>query len=198
MFNEMDRAFDGITFEPQNDIKYQVATFLVRFDAIFTLNQDLLLERHYLNDNVSLLSNGKWSGFTLPGMLPGSALHNPNLGMLLPGGSDTLKIEDRFQPYIKLHGSSNWYDSTTAEVMVLGANKSALINEQPVLKWNLDQFVRHLGKRQTRLMVIGYSFSDNHINNAILAAAQAKNIEVVALHVNLDKTPEPRRETFTA
>ncbi len=57
MFTDMDKAFATITnFEPQNDIAYLVRSFLVRFDAIFTLNQDLLLERHYLNGNVMLSS----------------------------------------------------------------------------------------------------------------------------------------------
>jgi hypothetical protein len=36
-----------------------VRTFLMKFDAIFTLNQDLLLELHYLNDNIMLGSPGR-------------------------------------------------------------------------------------------------------------------------------------------
>jgi len=44
----MDKAFDRITFEFQNEVQYMVRSFLIQFDAIFTLNQDLLMERFYL------------------------------------------------------------------------------------------------------------------------------------------------------
>jgi hypothetical protein len=45
MFNAMDNAFATTSFEPTNDMQFLIRTFLTRFDAIFTLNQDLLLER---------------------------------------------------------------------------------------------------------------------------------------------------------
>ena len=48
MFNAMDQAFGSVKFEQNNNIEYLVRAFLARFDAIFTLNQDLLLERYYL------------------------------------------------------------------------------------------------------------------------------------------------------
>ena len=55
MFNAMDQGFAEIRdFEPQNARPYTVASCFAWFDAIFTLNQDLLMERHYLNGNVEL------------------------------------------------------------------------------------------------------------------------------------------------
>src|SRR5689334_22314816 len=45
MFGIMARAFDDTQFEPSNR---PVSCFLGMFDAIFTLNQDTLLETHYL------------------------------------------------------------------------------------------------------------------------------------------------------
>jgi hypothetical protein len=48
VFELMNRAFfaaPGIEF--QQDIARTLRSFLVRFDAIFTLNQDVLLEHHY-------------------------------------------------------------------------------------------------------------------------------------------------------
>jgi hypothetical protein len=53
MFNAMDNAFATTTFQPNNDLHFMIRTFLIRFDAIFTLNRDLLLERHYLDGNVA-------------------------------------------------------------------------------------------------------------------------------------------------
>jgi hypothetical protein len=40
--------------------------FLSRFDAIFTLNQDLFFELHY--DSMSLESDGRWDGHCWPGV----------------------------------------------------------------------------------------------------------------------------------
>lgn len=40
---------------------------MVRFDAIFTLNQDLFLEYHYLNDEIAKSAFRTWSGWQLPG-----------------------------------------------------------------------------------------------------------------------------------
>ena len=54
MFSDMDRGFANRDFEFQTDTAYLVRSFLILFDAIFTLNQDLLLERNYLNGNVML------------------------------------------------------------------------------------------------------------------------------------------------
>src|SRR5258708_7026318 len=67
MFNEMNQAFSNTKFEPQTHNDYLVRSFLVRFDAIFSLNQDLLLEHHYLDDNVSLSQFRRWSGWQIPG-----------------------------------------------------------------------------------------------------------------------------------
>jgi hypothetical protein len=63
MFNDMDEAFGEVTFELQDDIESLVRSFIVRFDAIFTLNQDLLLERHYLDGNVEFSSFRPWDGW---------------------------------------------------------------------------------------------------------------------------------------
>jgi hypothetical protein len=62
MFNYMNLAFDGIQFEPPNQTQYMIRGFLRGFDAIFTLNQDLLLERHYLNEQIQLAQPRKWNG----------------------------------------------------------------------------------------------------------------------------------------
>ena len=69
MFHEMESAFLHKPLEPQNQLHLMVRTFLMRFDAIFTLNQDTLLELHYLDDNIMLGSGGRWSGWEMPGMI---------------------------------------------------------------------------------------------------------------------------------
>src|SRR5258708_5661880 len=48
MFNDINRMFEVNTqFEFSNHITYSVTKFLARFDAIFSLNQDSLLELRY-------------------------------------------------------------------------------------------------------------------------------------------------------
>ena len=62
MFADMNEAFATITFEFQNSREYQLRTWLFGFDAIFTLNQDVLMEQHYLTSNFVAASRGRWSG----------------------------------------------------------------------------------------------------------------------------------------
>jgi hypothetical protein len=63
-----------------NDAAFSVIDFLARFDAIFTLNQDLLLEMHYLD--VELANRRQWNGIQWSGVraLPGAAHAGTPLG----------------------------------------------------------------------------------------------------------------------
>jgi len=76
----------------------------------------------------------------------------------------------RLQPYFKMHGSSNWYTNDGRNLLVMGCDKRFLIRQSDVLRWYHDQFKSYLSRPETRLMVIGYSFSDQHINEAIVEA----------------------------
>ncbi|MBC8285839.1 MAG: SIR2 family protein [Nitrospinae bacterium] len=183
MFNDMDKAFTGIQFEINNQIGYGVSSFLTRFDAIFTLNQDLLIERHYLDGSAYLHSNGKWDGTGIPGVKPSSQSGYGDtryIGKLTPN-EDDFKMGKRTQPYFKLHGSSNWYDLNSQELLVLGGNKASIINQYPILKWSHEQFKERLSLPDTRLMVIGYSFGDDHINKAIGEAVKGGNLRMFVI-----------------
>jgi hypothetical protein len=53
--------------------------FLSRFDAIFTLNQDLLLEIHYFDKNENASGERQWNGSCWPGVTPiGGQQYIPN------------------------------------------------------------------------------------------------------------------------
>lgn len=54
----------------------------------------------------------------------------------------------------------------------MGGAKTALIGRFPLLKWYQDEFRKALMQPGARLMVMGYSFSDDHINDAIFTAAK--------------------------
>jgi len=172
MFREMNEAFEKTIFEPQQQAQYMIQTFLSKFDAIFTLNQDLLLERHYLNDNIVLTNPGKWDGYAIPGMkiLPNQEYSHGLARLALHTPDDPFKFSfsPRSQPYFKLHGSINWRDAEGGKLLVMGGNKSAEIRQNTVLKWYSQQFDEYLKRPNTNLMVIGYSFGDQHINQAIV------------------------------
>lgn len=175
MFNAMGRGYMQRQFEFQNDVRYMVKTFLSRFDAIFTLNQDTLLELHYLDRAVG----GKWNGFRIPGIKP----LNQNIGGLTPLGGrqgnqqpdqNDLRFHPGIQPYVKLHGSANWSDGTSGgRILIMGGHKADSIQRFPLLRWYHDAFNRALVQPNARLMIIGYSFGDPHINNAISEGAKA-------------------------
>lgn len=174
MFADMNHGFaQQIDWEFQQDQRYMVRTFLSRFDAIFSLNQDLLLEQKYLNDNVSLCSGGKWSAWQIPGMKPAPA-HNWQFGdtaatgIWVPDGAMT--VQPRHQPLFKLHGSSNWRDPAGSSLLIMGGNKAQEIQMHPILNAYLQYFENLLGLPDVRLMVIGYGFRDPHINAAIFNA----------------------------
>ena len=69
MFDDMNSAFleDRFQFEFQVKIERTVGMFLSRFDAIFTLNQDLLLEHRYLTSNLAEGPYRNWKWHDLPG-----------------------------------------------------------------------------------------------------------------------------------
>ena len=148
-----------------------VRSFLIQFDAIFTLNQDLLMERFYLLRGGPF---GRWSGAYIPGMRPAPTLAagsvEINTGKWTPDPSGPT-LQGSLQPFIKLHGSSNWTEASGQQLLVMGGNKTSVIAQYPILKGNHDRFKDYLSRPNTRLMVICHSFGDPHINQTIMSAA---------------------------
>jgi hypothetical protein len=183
MFRDMDKAFAAIPFEPQNQpkfLEFTVASFLVRFDAIFTLNQDTLLERHYLNDNVALLSAGRWNGHQIPGMRrnPGHDPIQQVIDSWSPLSQSEFRVDENCQPFIKLHGSWNWVAGEGQSLVIMGGNKAREIERHPILSWNFELFRECLSQPDTQLMVIGYSFRDPHVDQVIQDAAARSNLQL--------------------
>jgi hypothetical protein len=185
MFDAMDEGFARIDrFEPQQNTDQLVRTFLIRFNVIYTLNQDTLLERHYLNGNVHLGAPNRWNGWDIPGTRaepqPANFYGEPRVDRRVPldGG---FAFQDRLQPYVKLHGSSNWVDANNQQLLVIGGNKASIIGRYPLLEWYHRQFAADLLKADTRLVVVGYSFLDDHINQAISAAAKAGTLRLFVI-----------------
>lgn len=170
-FDSMNHAMSRAPFEFSNQSKYSVASYLNRFDAIFSLNQDLLLERHYLATSM-IVSHGnpKHHSREIPGMIPevNPQYHGDNQALHTRWRQNQPFVcSAGFQPYFKLHGSTNWSSPHGEPLMVMGGGKSTTIVGHPVLMWYRQKFKEYLSADGARLTVIGYGFRDTHINDAI-------------------------------
>ena len=171
-FAEMNSVFaDFPGWGLSNDARDSIDAFMARFDTIYTLNQDLLLELHYRNE---LVGQRRWTGVSYPGMRPPANWPQLRADEKLaqtwqPSGD--FQIADHSQPIFKLHGSSNWHDPQGNRLMVMGGAKLQAIDQHPVLRSYFDHFSARLREGNTKLMAIGYSFFDTHINDLIVDAA---------------------------
>jgi hypothetical protein len=177
LFSRINQALAATPLEFHNDKRFSVTEFLSRFDAIFSLNQDLLLEMHY---DPQLSDNRRWDGFAAPGMrpLPADVFLKPYNKRWAPGPSADFVEGARIQPHFKLHGSSQWFDADGNGLLIIGGEKLARIKEHAVLYWYHDRFRWHLSQGGARLMVVGYSFRDPHINETLYEAWQRTPFEI--------------------
>ncbi len=186
MFIDMNkRYFAGPDFEFSNDRANSVSVFLARFDAIFTLNQDLLLELGYcqVQPRQAINTRCNWTAIEFPGMIPRvqPAPMTPVprwAGEQCPATNMTaVPTNAQTQPIYKLHGSSNWVDESGERLLVMGGDKTDTIKGSKILSLYKDEFEKQLRLPETRLMIIGYGFHDNHINLALEEAAQKGGLQ---------------------
>jgi SIR2-like domain len=168
MFDAMQVAFNKLDHR-ESDLRFQ--RFLSQFDAIFTLNQDTLLETLYAGP---VRWSERWYGSYLPYMKFIREPAQPYMFMLRePLMEDSAFItHENDQPIYKLHGSYNWFAAPQgAQLLVIGGGKTASIASFKVLARYQAEFRAMLCEPDTHLMVIGYSFGDQHINEVIQTAA---------------------------
>jgi len=179
MFEDMNAGYEARdTWEFSKDPACSISKLLTRFEAIFTLNQDLLVERHYLERDPHLLRRDRWDGVEMPGIQAG-----PVTGSIIGRrwqvlGQDHFELQNRIQPYFKLHGSSNWSGPDGRATLIMGGNKSHAILGTPILKWYHEEFEKCLFAGAARLMVVGYGFHDRHINDLIIKAIRDHNLKM--------------------
>jgi hypothetical protein len=95
-----------------------------------------------------------------------------------PNPSEFL-LSPQMQPVIKLHGSVNWVESNVGQrILIMGGAKSALIKRYLLLTWYHEEFRKALAQPNARLMVMGYSFSDEYLNEVILDAAKNHQLKI--------------------
>jgi hypothetical protein len=174
MFSDMNNAFMTITdWEFQNFRDRQVGAFLTRFDSIFSLNQDVLIEHHYFGrDTATIGGIRRWSGVQMPGlrkirMPEGLDSNSWAKATWAPDADPNFSLDASAQPFIKLHGSSNWERGDGSSLLIMGGAKSLEIGRMPLLNRYAEIFEQTLCAAGAKLMVIGYGFRDLHINEAI-------------------------------
>jgi hypothetical protein len=182
MFDSMNGGFSLKELEfRRSELPYDrpVQQFLLKFDGIFSLNQDSLLELHYrgsadwLVDRNDPRTERSWH---LPGMQLAPVAEDQRVfpsatGIWIPSGEHVL-IKGT-QPIFKLHGSANWRSDDGSDLMILGGGKSRAIERYPVLRWYSELFTELLSRPEERLMLIGYGFRDEHINSALMSAMES-------------------------
>lgn len=179
MFNSMNNGFLQVLFDPTfNPNKIGgtegfIGQFLSDFEAIFTLNQDCFLELQYSTRNLNHVSNGRWRDLYSPG-LKKIQINGQNYGPpgLFEPASKDYQLEPSRQPYFKLHGSCNWR-AGDATMLIMGGDKAPSIDKNFLLRSYRDRFIDCLGKPNCRLVIIGYSFQDQHINSIIANGVKA-------------------------
>jgi hypothetical protein len=177
-FGTMNGSLANLQFEINQSVQFSVRKFLSRFDAIFTTNQDLLLELNY--NSVELFDNPerqqRWGGWEIPGMRGPANWHTlPRYELVgeLWSAQEPFELHQNTQPLFKLHGSVNWRDSGGQGIMIVGRDKGTQIAQHRVLAWYFEHFRSYLCRPDTRVMALGYSFSDPHIDQELNAAHAA-------------------------
>jgi hypothetical protein len=71
MFENMKLGFRSAHLETdQVSSTIRTSLFLAHFDAIYTLNQDTLIEQQYAYQPAHATTHGRWAGVELPGLAP--------------------------------------------------------------------------------------------------------------------------------
>jgi len=147
----------------------------------FTLNQDLFLERKYYNGVEPVLPaiqrKSNWFTTHFNNQLTAqdycrlptkNELNAPKINLLVAGNYF----------YIKLHGSYNWLSSSGSQRLVIGRNKLNQINQEPLLAYYFELFENVLSTEDKRLLIIGYGFRDEHINEVLADSVENHGLQI--------------------
>ncbi|MDP3794425.1 MAG: SIR2 family protein [bacterium] len=158
----------------------------------FTLNQDLFMERmsHYRAPGAPPFHH---EFYTLPRveLKEDEFVTLQREGVIAQAEQDVHNHQGLV--YIKLHGSYGWKASDGSDRMVIGKDKTHLIDEEPLLRWYFDLFRSVIAQGNKKLLIIGYGFGDHHINKVLLEGVQKHNLRVFIIST---QDPTDLREHF--
>lgn len=196
----IQQVYDGINsrFLPGRSPveRLSLGSFLSGFGArgpeemgfIFTLNQDVFLERMFgFGDARALVQR---PGVPQKGMNP-ATIGFPIQSQLDQTGSVHVLVPELTKPriepwpalrgstsYVKLHGSWDWTPDTENRHMVQGGGKAETIGRSPLLSYYFEIFRSYLFSGGKELTVIGYGFRDAHVNELLREAVTEHGLKV--------------------
>ncbi|MGH6811705.1 MAG: SIR2 family protein [Methylocella sp.] len=184
-FRRMDTLFMTKSINAtRSRLNYGTLTsFLSKFSesVLFTLNQDTLLERLLQYSLIAFDTPyvQRFDDAKIPDEQPASSSQ---------ATSGNISI-------VKLHGSHTWSNSEGVPVMVLGISKSQRIAGSWLLTEYKKTFEEALYSGGVRLLVMGYSFGDKHVNEIIATAASHHQCRIFVWNPNhpLDMLQEPKQ-----
>lgn len=155
----------------------------------FTLNQDLFMERTF-----------GWQPLGPTSMRYRGTFGNLERTDLDSDGQKALPTDEELEVYkssfsenflyVKLHGSQKWISSDGSHTKIIGINKRDAIEKVPLLRWYFALFEQALFRQNVKLVVIGYSFRDDHINACIAKAISEYGLK---LYIISKEDPESFR-----
>ena len=170
-----------------------------KYNFIFTINQDLLVERYFLhqaNKNKNFMPlYYPYIDFDIYSQAVSQIYDSDNV--LTIQGQDgysfekltktikfdkTKEIKKEKVNYIKLHGSFNWHHSEGWNINVTGSRKPEQIDDTNTLLFGMKCLERVSNIENLRLYVFGYSFSDQHINKFLIDSTK-KGAKLVIISV---------------
>jgi hypothetical protein len=173
-FKRMDSLFTQTMFNAvDKELNYAtLKRFLSQFagSVIFTLNQDTIAER--LLQNWSIAFETPYVQQFDPAKIP-----DERPASLPQATSQKIRV-------VKLHGSHTWINSAGVPVIVLGITKTQTIAGSWLLTEYKNLFEAALNSGGVKLLVMGYSFRDKHINDIIANAASSYQCRIFVWNPN--------------
>lgn len=200
-YREMDDNICQVADESAHACRFflaQFVNFLPMQERIFffTLNQDLFIERFYTEYGDTK------TALRLPSLETKPEWFKGNVGfkvgaeyqILLPNEAELEKKKERFWEkgtgqfmYVKLHGSHGWKSKDGSDAMIIGHGKKGRIKDEPLLRWYLSLFEEVLTLQKRKLVVIGYGFMDDHINEVIAKAVKNNGLRLYPVYPKAPK-----------
>jgi hypothetical protein len=156
-FERMDELYKKTIISADKAINYATLhNVLRRFQNgagyLFSLNQDRLLEM-LLENRIS---------HQMPHVAPGAPHRIPSQRPNLLSNAYSISLNP-----VKLHVCHTWINENGVPVMVIGKQKDAQIAGSWLLTEYENLFEAVLSSGDVRLLAVGYSFRDSHINKII-------------------------------
>ncbi len=148
------------------------------FDGFFSLNQDLFFEYLSIKDwAYPYINNANEIYDIFQNKKEEIGELKNNLGKMTFTVGTNLTDKTKSKPYYKVHGSLNFKSDNGSNLIIMGRLKENQINDYELLKKYREDFPRILMNAK-KLMIVGYSFKDDYINQIIFDSVMKNNLKI--------------------